>query len=538
MKIQHAAFRGELPILDPRLLPENNAQTARNLALGRGTLRPHNDTLTDSALPATINPANLYRYNVGNDGSGFWFSWGDQYDIDVVRSPIANDAYARVYWTGQDAPKMGSLAQVTTGTGPYPSAWYELGVPAPASGPSVVAPEDRTEVPDTALETAYVVTLVTAFGEEGPPSDPSGFVLRWDDVDTNPGFGEVEVTLPGVPTANLYITKKRLYRVESGGQYQLVTELTAATGTYTDNVLSEQLGLALESIEWDAPNAAMQGLTVLPNGILAGFFDNTLAFCEPYLPHAWPIDYQLAFDDPIVAIASISGGLIVTTTGQPWLVTGSSPEAMAQMMLDVNQPCLSKRSMVDMGGYAIFAGHDGLIAVGGTEAQVITSQVLTRKQWQALNPSTIHGYRYDRAYLGFYDGGSFLFTPGQGIEFYDTVASAGYYDLSDDILYLIQGADITQWDKGNPLTYTWRSKIHEIPPGSAGFSCGKVIAYTYPVQLTVYADGETVVTHTVQSPSMFRMPSGFTLSRDWQIELQGVNEVSSVQIASSPGELV
>ena len=538
MKIQHAAFRGELPILDPRLLPENNAQTARNLALGRGTLRPQNDTLIDSALPDTINPANLYRYDVGNDGSGFWFSWGAQYDIDVVRSPIANDAYARVYWTGQDAPKMGSLAQVTTGTGPYPSAWYELGVPAPASGPSVVAPEDRTEVPDTALETVYVVTLVTAFGEEGPPSDPSGFVLRWDDVDTNPGFGEVEVTLPGVPTANLDITKKRLYRVESGGQYQLVTELTAATGTYTDNVLSEQLGLALESIEWDAPNAAMQGLTVLPNGILAGFFDNTLAFCEPYLPHAWPIDYQLAFDDPIVAIASISGGLIVTTTGQPWLVTGSSPEAMAQMMLDVNQPCLSKRSMVDMGGYAIYAGHDGLIAVGGTEAQVITSQVLTREQWQALNPSTIHGYRYDRAYLGFYDGGSFLFTPGQGIEFYDTVASAGYYDLSDDILYLIQGADITQWDKGNPLTYTWRSKIHEIPPGSAGFSCGKVIAYTYPVQLTVYADGETVVTHTVQSPSMFRMPSGFTLSRDWQIELQGVNEVSSVQIASSPGELV
>ena len=538
MKIQHAAFRGELPILDPRLLPENNAQTARNLALGRGTLRPQNDTLIDSALPDTINPANLYRYDVGNDGSGFWFSWGAQYDIDVVRSPIANDAYARVYWTGQDAPKMGSLAQVTTGTGPYPSAWYELGVPAPASGPSVVAPEDRTEVPDTALETVYVVTLVSAFGEEGPPSDPSGFVLRWDDVDTNPDFGEVEVTLPGVPTANLDITKKRLYRVESGGQYQLVTELTAATGTYTDNVLSEQLGLALESIEWDAPNAAMQGLTVLPNGILAGFFDNTLAFCEPYLPHAWPIDYQLAFDDPIVAIASISGGLIVTTTGQPWLVTGSSPEAMAQMMLDVNQPCLSKRSMVDMGGYAIYAGHDGLIAVGGTEAQVITSQVLTRKQWQALNPSTIHGYRYDRAYLGFYDGGSFLFTPGQGIEFYDTVASAGYYDLSDDILYLIQGADITQWDKGNPLTYTWRSKIHEIPPGSAGFSCGKVIAYTYPVQLTVYADGETVVTHTVQSPSMFRMPSGFTLSRDWQIELQGVNEVSSVQIASSPGELV
>ncbi|MFP3490442.1 hypothetical protein R0K20_22855, partial [Staphylococcus sp. SIMBA_130] len=81
----------------------------------------------------------------------------------------------------------------------------------------------------------------------------------------------------------------------------------------------------------DGPNAAMQGLTTLPGGILVGFFDNTLAFSEPYLPHAWPISYQLSFPDPIVAIASISNGLVVTTTGQPWLVTGSSPEAMAQM---------------------------------------------------------------------------------------------------------------------------------------------------------------------------------------------------------------
>jgi len=538
MKIQHAAFRGELPILDARLLPENNAQTARNLDLDRGTLRPQNDTLIDSALPDTINPANLYRYDVGNDGSGFWFSWGAQYDIDVVRSPIANDAYARVYWTGQDAPKMGSLAQVTTGTGPYPSAWYELGVPAPAFGPSVVAPASRTTVPDTALETAYVVTLVTAFGEEGPPSDPSGFVLRWDDVDTSPDFGEVEVTLPGVPTANLDIIKKRLYRVESGGQYQLVAELAAATGTYTDNVLSEQLGLALESLEWDAPNPAMQGLTVLPNGILAGFFENTLAFCEPYLPHAWPISFQLAFNDPIVAIAAIGGGLIVTTTGQPWLVTGSSPEAMAQIRLDVNQPCLNKRSMVDMGGYALYAGHDGLVAVGGTDARVVTSQVWTRDQWQALNPATIHAYRYDGRYLAFYDGGSFAFTPGQGVEFYDTAASAGYYDIYDDTLYLVQGANITQWDRGTPLTFTWRSRLHEIPPGAAGFACGKVIAYGYPVTLNVYADGVTVMSREITSTYMFRMPPGFILSRDWEVELQGTNEVASVQLATSPGELV
>lgn len=538
MKIQHAAFRGEIPILDPRLLPENNAQVARNLDLRRGTLKPYKGVTVASSLPATINPANLWRYDEGNDGAGFWFSWGAAYDIDAVRSPIANDAYARVYWTGQDAPKMGSIAQLTAGAGPYPSAWYQLGVPAPESAPSAAEPAARTEVPDTALETQYVVTLVTEFGEEGPPSDPSNIVLRWDAVEGNPDHGDIEVTLPPVPSANLNIIKKRLYRVESGGTYQLVAELAAAAGTHTDTTPSEQLGIALQSLSWSPPNAGLRGLTPLPGGFLAGFFGNTLAFSEPYLPHAWPAAYQLAFPDPIVAIAAISGGLVVTTTGQPWLVTGSSPEAMAQMQMDVNQPCLSKRSMVDMGGYALYAGYDGLVAVGGSEARVITADVMSRDQWQALNPSTIHAYRYDGAYLGFTDTGSFLFTPGVGFEFFDTQADAGYYDVAEDQLYLVQGSSVVTWNTGSPQTFTWRSRVHEFPPGSAGLTCGKVIAYGYPVQLKVYADGQMVLDQPVQNAGLFRLPAGFTLARDWEVELTGAEEVASVQLASSPGELV
>jgi len=204
----------------------------------------------------------------------------------------------------------------------------------------------------------------------------------------------------------------------------------------------------------------------------------------------------------------------------------------------VNQPCLNKRSMADMGGYALFAGYDGLVAVGGTEARVVTAEVMTREQWQALNPDTLHAYRYDGMYLGFYDGGSFTFTPGKGIQFYDTTASAGYYDVAEDVLYLVQGSDITQWDKGDALTYTWRSRVHEFPPGMAGFTCGKVIAYAYPVTLNVYADGQTVTSQTVVSANMFRMPAGFTLARDWEIELQGTAEIASIQLATSPGELV
>ena len=143
MKLQHSAFRGELPILDPRLLPENNAQVARNVDLKRGTLRPEKAPSPVASLPGVTSPANLYHYDVGSDGDGFWFSWGQSYDVDVVRSPIASDAYARVYWTGQGPPKMSSLDMATSGSGPYPSSWYQLGVPAPSEAPSVATPSDR-----------------------------------------------------------------------------------------------------------------------------------------------------------------------------------------------------------------------------------------------------------------------------------------------------------------------------------------------------------------------------------------------------------
>lgn len=535
MKIQHSAFRGELPILDARLLPENNAQAAKNVDLSRGTLKPFRSTAATSAVTATANPTTLYHYPNGNDGNGFWLTWGMGKRVHVVKSPLANDDFARVYWTGDGFPKMGGISDITAGTPPYPGVSFRLGVPSPGR-PVASEPAGRPvaeELPPTALETSYVVTLVTRFGEESAPSPPSEIVTRWDG-----GGGEIILTLPGLVGGNYDFIAKRIYRAESSGVYQYVAEVGSTAAEYTDSILSQQLGRALPSVEWDMPDSRMQGLTALPGGIMAGFFQNTLCFSEAYLPHAWPVMYQQAFTDDIVAIGATSSGLVVATTGQPYLVSGSSPEAMAPMQLDVNQPCIAPRSFVDMGDYALYAGHEGLVAVGGRDARVVTQNVLSKQQWQALNPKSIHAYRFEGKYLAFYNGGCFIFTPGEGVEFLDTQAEAGYYDIADGRLYLIQGNSIVTWNEGSELTYRWRSRIHEVPPGAAGFTCAKVIAYGYPVTLRLFADGQQVVSQAIQSPDMIRLPAGHTLSRDWEIELEGTHELSSVQIATSPAELI
>lgn len=541
MKIQHSAFRGELPILNARLLPENNAQRARNVYLKRGTLKPENAPLTVESLSAVANSSTLYRYPSGNNGQGFWLTWGMGRNVNVVKSPLANDDFSRVYWTGDGPPKMGGISDIASGTPPYPGSSYRLGVPAPANAPLVSAPIDRVDVseqPPTTLETSYVVTLISRFGEEGAPSLASNIIERWDLIEGAPAGGNVELTLPSIPSGSYDIVTKRIYRAESSGVYQYVADVSAATSQYSDSITSAQLGRSLPSVEWDMPDARLQGLTALPGGILAGFFDNTLCLSEAYLPHAWPVAYQLAFKDNIVAIGATSSGLIVATQGQPYLVSGSSPEAMSPMQLDVDQPCLSARSLVDMGEYIIYAGHDGLVAAGGRDARVVTAEVFTREQWQALNPSSMHAYRYDGRYLAFYEGGCMVFTPGEGVEFLDINASGGYYDIAAGTLYLIQGSTISAWGQGDAMTFTWRSRLHEAAPGSAGFSCGKVIASNYPVRLIIWADGNQVMDAEIVSPSMFRLPPGYTLCRDWELEIQGTNEVQSMQIATSPSELV
>lgn len=541
MKLALAAFRGELPIVDERLLPEQNAQVARNVYLRRGTLKPERAPAPLTGLPSVLSPSSLYRYPHGNNGAGFWMVWGGGKLVDVVKSLLADDAWSRVYWTGDGYPKMGGIAQITAGSPPYPSSSFRLGVPAPASAPVASAPGNRVPVKDqpiTAVQTVYVVTLITRFGEEGPPSPPSTAMLRWDMVSGAPAGGNLVVALPAVPSGPHDIISKRIYRAESAGVFQEVATVPAATGSYTDTVLSEQMGVSLPSLEWDMPDERMVGLTALPGGYMAGFFDNTVCFSEAFRPHAWPVSYQLAMPEKVVGIAAVAGGLVVATNGRPHLITGSSPAGMADSLLDELLPCVARRSLVDMGDYALYASPSGLVAVGGGEAKLLTEQAISKEQWQALQPATIHAYRYDGRYLAFYQGGCFAFSPSDGFEFFDVSATGGYFDLDNDTLCLIQGSSIVGWGKGAAMPMRWRSKVYELPPGAGAFSCAKVIARDYPVTLRLLADGEIAAELEVEDKHLVRLPSGYADARDWEIEIEGTREVQSIQVATSAAEIV
>lgn len=527
-RIDITNFWGEMPRVESHLLADNYASVARNVDLRRGQIAPLKGPL-DTGTTLLSTTETLYWFNrEALGGAGYWFQFDG--DVDVVAGPIVGDTNLRTYFTGDGVPKYTTTVLAQTGPGPYPTSSYDLGIPAPAAftatGPAGTPPAE-------AVNASYVITFIDEFGAEGPPSIPTTDVERWD--------GET-VALTNIPIAsgNFNIVSKRIYRSEVGGNFQFVADIVAAQTTFNDTVVSAGLGAVLPSTEWVAPDSNMIGLVDVSNGVLMGWYGKTVAFSEPFRPHAWPPSYELALEYEPVAAALTTSGIVVATKGKPYLLVGSSPAAMSQVKIDEIRACVSKRSMVDMGAYAVYASTDGLVAAGGTEASLISEAAITPEQWRALKPETIHAYRFDDRYLAFYDDGttqgSFTFHPKEGFLFYDEYADIGFLDEQTGDVYLKQVTALTKWNEGTDMAVTWRSKKWHTPRHAALKVC-KVDADAYPVSVEFFQDGVSVKSLNIPNKNAFRVPSQ-SLYRDFELEVTGAAAVNRIQLATNMSELI
>lgn len=556
--IKIPTFQGIFPKISPRLIPDTAATVAENVRLDSGRLtawrapsatNDHNGTLF--SVPSNTKTIYKHRDRAGN---GYWLVWSTE--VNAVPSPIAEDPYDRLYWTGQDYPRMAIGTEVASSIAPgySPSVSRKLGIPEPSVALNIgTINETGVDVNATALARSYIYTYVSGLGEEGPASPASEIKLVKQGSTVTLNFVDV------VPT-NIYNTVskpalRRIYRTNSNGDYQFVKDISLSASSTTENILDEALGEILPTETWDAPpdetvadhpDGPLRGLIALPNGILAGFTGRAVFFSEPYIPSAFPKAYSVTVKSKVVGLASISIGLMVFTQGKPVLITGSSPASMSVNEIDNNQACVSSRSIADMGSVAVYATPDGLAIAGENGVQVITEQMFSRDQWQALNPTTIHGYHYEGRYIFFYNngttsGGYSLDLRGQvpeltTLSFY---ATAGFNDPADDALYLVvqDGASyyVRKFDGGSALTYTWQSKEirleRPICPGAA-----LIDAEAYPITFTLYADGAQKHTQSVTNGGVFRLPSGYS-AKEFQIKVQGTADINQIIVVESPAEI-
>jgi hypothetical protein len=537
-------FSGVAPRVSPNKLPPDMAQTANNVRLLAGTLDAWTAPLTVVSGFTAAPVSTIYRY--GQDltsDTQYWFHW--TVDVDIVKGAIANDQTERTYFTHPTlGPRMtyNTLA-LTGGSGDYPWGSHPLGVPAPTAAPlATVATEGDTST--TAEVRVYVYTFVTSLGEEGPPSPPSNALT----IHPDGGVAALASMAGAAPTGySGYITAKRIYRTLTGNlatEYQFVDEIPIAQSTYSDSIPGDELDEIIPSVQWFPPPSTSFGIVQMANGIMLVFDGYDIYPSEAYIPSAYPPGYSQAVDFPIVGGSAVGTTAFVLTTGYPYLLTGSDPSAMALVRLESPQSCVSKRSIAAIDGGVIYASPDGLIYITGTGAvNNVTAPFFSRREWQALVPSSIHGYYHEGRYHGFYNDGTvqrgFIFDPSQGnatFTFIDTYATAGFTDMVQDALYLKVGTNIVKWSADNDkLTYTWRSAIFEMPsPCNKG--CAQVVAKSYPVTLKLYADGVLKHTQTVANADPFWLPSGYR-ARYYEVELSGAAEILSVHVADSIDEL-
>jgi hypothetical protein len=386
------------------------------------------------------------------------------------------------------------------------------------------------------LETRYYIyTYVTDRGEESAPSPVSEAVI----VDQN-DFVDVDFIAPPSPYA-AYTPNYRVYRSNSSAQdsaFQFVAETTLLT--YTDEIDGSDLQEVVPSITWDMPPAKLQGLTGIPNGIMAGFFDNTIAFSEQNIPHAWPTEYQLTTEHPIVAMAVFGQTLVVGTRGNPYYVSGADPSSMSAVKMESRQSCVSARSMIPVDGGVVYSSPDGLCFATGQGIQVATQGIFTREDWQALNPAGVVCAYHDGIVYFYSTGGTvYALNVGAGklvTATLDSPPTTLYVDNITDKIYAASGTNVTAlFTATQRRTATWRSKIFVLPRPVPFVWLQIESDFSAPITVEWYGDGVLRYTATVSSRTPVRLPVGEFLEHE--LAVSSTARWNSLTIASSTGEL-
>ena len=420
----------------------------------------------------------------------------------------------------------------------------QLGTNLTNSDILIAATSDLTE-----KDRSYVYTYVSPLGEEGPPSGSAKITVN--DLQT------VILTFPSVASEitpnngngtaysapyNIANGKRRIYRTATGTtstEYLFVGDCAVTNTTFEDNLLDVALGEPMPSLNWFPPPLDMQSVTTTPNGFIVGYSGNSLCVSEAMFPHAFNPFNQLGFSGKITGIAPTGDSLVVFTDDAPYLVTGSTPGTLSAIRIDHQQTCANKASIVNMGGYALFASPDGLCSITANDMAIATQNYLTRDQWQAYSPSTMRGYLYEGVYIGFSDTKQFMFDmrndPAVLTDISGFTVSSGFNDLSADKLYVLDtSGHISTWETGSNQTYIWKSKLAR-EPNAICPSALRLYA-TGNVTFKLYADGVLVFTTTVSDSNVVRLPSGYR-AKEFQIEVSGTGTLQSFAIANSVSEL-
>jgi hypothetical protein len=488
-------FTGCTPKLDVRSLPDNAAASSINQRPNTGGLEPVR--FPDPVKAVAASTRFVYRIPIPdafavNLTQGYWWEFADQ-DTDVVRGPTVNDSFERYYYCSPSTGlRFATKADIIAGNGQSNS--HAIGVPRPGQ-PPVVTPDttnsareppedsDGDGVPDTpgafiaeVLTREYVVTFINQYGEESGPSPAAEATAPTDAV-----WNVTNIPQPGVFDRDYApITTIRLYRtvtaLSGSTVFNFVVDLPVGTTSYADilNDLVVSGTTQLETTNTDPPPLGLQGVALMPNGIMVAFKGNNLYISDNFKPWSWPVAYQLSVQHYIIGLAVIGNTCIVCTTSNPCSLTGSTGATMALTQNAAPLPCYSRQSIAVAPEGVYWASYSGLVLFTLSGAKIVSDEVIGRTAWATqFNPESMdcvfaYGMYFGRQQKVLRDTIPVSTVEvGFGIGEGSTV---NYDDLADTVAcgldfasgkpWIIKGGQIYEWLPSGTLlkTVIWTSK--------------------------------------------------------------------------------
>lgn len=572
-------FNGAIPRATEYALPENVAVFATDCKLNSGEVRGRHSL---SLMRVLVNPAARFAVRIPDPpNADVWMEFSSP-DTVVIRSPVTNDSFDRYYWHEPGLPlRYNTFARIKAGNPPF-----LLGVPQPASTVSVVGSGGS----GTQVERAYTYTFVSAYGEEGPPANPTQVHTWFDDGTWT--IAAMDLTVPDAADRN--ITHKNIYRTVTSAtgnaDFYFVAQIPLAQASYADTIKDldvASLGRALPSTFWTPPPSDMQGIVSFPGGIVLGWKDDTVFMSVPYRPHAWPTSFQVAVQQPIVGIGVTGNTAVIGTQGPPHALTMTTPDVASLQKIQAPEPCLSRASVIGSPEGVFYASQNGLMLYGQQGFVNASRNLMTKEEWLSnFRPQMLRACRYQTDYIGIVssNSGYVINAEVEPMTLVEISNLANMSNIFNDVwtgeVYLLMGGKVWKWD--DPLTneVIWRwcskrffmlqevnfgaarigTKLHhytplEPPPVGAelgvvtlpGTGSDGAAAATDPqfnmnlpnhahFQLRVYADGKKVFTRDVIGPGTIKLPSGFK-SQDWQFEIIGRIPMAKFEFAETAKEL-
>ena len=237
----------------------------------------------------------------------------------------------------------------------------------PANSPQIVCSNSNGEIwtKKTFLSgtVEYVITYVTPL-VESKPSDPVS-------INVNGGYVQIDnIPQPTDPR----VTSIRIYRREEGATtFMLVAELSLVQTSFLDTVPTEDLGIALDSINNDPPPTGINYIIALHNKLFLAV-GNKLYFSKTAQIEAFPSEYYIGFDGEIVGFGIVNENLVIITDKRIYTLYGTDE---TNFVVRVSDAVVGGKhnSVQDIGSAVLFVSEDGIYATTGISAQKISEKI-------------------------------------------------------------------------------------------------------------------------------------------------------------------